>query len=292
MTTFVKTITEILSKIGIEALYHGNITKEEAQVAQNEILSRLEKNPGEGGLSKKKYPQQQVLRIPKGSETIKCFAKDPNDPNSAVEVYFQVGKDNTEDRVAVDLLMEMMYEPLYDQIRTKDQFGYSVSCDSRWTNGVIGMQFQVVTASKTAQEAENRIEQFIKDYRQIIVNMKEEDFMHHLIGLSQQKLEMFNSLREETGHYWSEIRDGRYLWEVNREEVLYLTTLTKQKILESYDKWLAPESKTRCRFAVLVVNGESKSELEENQDVSDYNDDLVALFHKKICKNQTFGRIY
>lgn len=287
-----KITTEILSKFGIEAIYHGNVSKEEAQVAQKDILSRLERNPGGGGLSRKKYPQQHVLRVPSGSNTLKCFAKDPNDPNSAVEVYYQVGKDNTEDRVMVDLLMEMMYEPLYDQIRTKDQFGYSVSCDARWTNGVIGMQFQVVTSSKTAQEAEDRIDKFIKDYRETIVDMKHEDLMQHMIGLAQQKLDMFNSLREETNHHWSEIRDGRYLWDVDREEVLCLSSFTKAEVLAAYDKWLAPEGTSRCRFAVQVVKREDMPDGETEQHVEEFNDAQVDSFHKKKCKNQTFGRIY
>lgn len=288
---FTRAVTEILNKIGVEAIYHGNITKEDAQLAQKEIMTRLERNPSGGGLSRKKYPQQQVLRVPKGSHSITCFAIDRKDPNSAVEVYYQVGKDNTEDRVMVDLLMELMHEPLYDQVRTKDQFGYSVSCDSRWTNGIIGMQFQVVSSSKTAQESEDRIDKFINDYRQILLEMKQEDFMHHVIGLGQQKLDMFNSLQEETNHHWSEIRDGRYLWDVDREEALCLTTITKEQTLAAYDKWLAPESETRCRFAALVVNGDN-AQMTDGVDISDYNDDQVASFHKKTCKNQSFGRVY
>lgn len=66
---------------------------------------------------------------------------DPQEPNTAVEVYFQVGKDNVLDRVLVDVLIQMMYEPLYDELRTKEQFGYHVSCGSRWTFEIIGLCF-------------------------------------------------------------------------------------------------------------------------------------------------------
>jgi nardilysin len=82
------------------------------------------------------------------------------------------------------LLMEMIYEPLYDQIRTKDQFGYDVSCDSRWTNGVIGMQFQVAASSKTAQQAKDHIENFLIDYHQTLADMTPANFMEHLAGVA------------------------------------------------------------------------------------------------------------
>jgi nardilysin len=197
----------------------------------------------------------------------------------------------------VDLLMAMMYEPLYDQIRTKDQFGYHVSCDARWTNGIIGIHFQVVTSSKSAQEAEDRLEKFIRDYRQTIVDMKPSAFIHHLVALAKQKLEMFNSLREETNHYWSEIRDGRYLWDVDREEVTCLRSFTKEETLQAFDEWLSPESKTRRLVAIQVVSSEGdasagRPDVADDVDISDFNDACVKKFQSNHCKNQTFGKIY
>jgi nardilysin len=293
---FVKTISEILSKIGIEAMLHGNVNAEDAKRAQSEITSRLSTSQGTG-LPRKKYPAQLVMRIPPSSHSLKCLAKDPTDPNTAVELYFQVGKDNTKDRIMIDLLMEMMYEPLWDQVRTKDQFGYHVSCDSRWTNGVMGMYFHVVTSCKSAQDTEDRLDKFIGDFRQILVDMKPSDFVHHLVALAKQKLEMFSSLGEETDHYWSEIRDGRYLWSVEREEVVYLRSFTKEDVLKAYDEWLAPESKTRRRLAIQVISSEGdasvgRPEIEKDINVSAFNDQCIKEFHSKHCKNQTFGRIY
>ena len=195
--TFAITIAEIMNTVGAEGLYHGNVDVSDAKRAQKEITELIQ-GPG---LPRKKYPRQFVLQVPQKSISLRCASKDPTDPNTAVEVYFQVGKDRTIDRVMVDLLMEMMYEPLYDQIRTKDQFGYDVSCDSRWTNGVIGMQIVVVTSSKSAQQAEDRIEKFLFDFRKTLVDMSRAEFMEHLAALAKQKLDMFNSLSDETGAY-------------------------------------------------------------------------------------------
>ena len=293
---FVNTISEVLSKIGIEALLHGNVNVEDAKRAQLEISCRLPTGQGTG-LPRKKYPAQLVMRIPPSSHSLKCLAKDPTDPNTAVELYFQVGKDNTKDRVMIDLLMEMMEEPLWNQVRTKDQFGYHVSCDSRWTNGVMGMFFQVVTSCKSAQETEDRLEKFIDDFRQILVEMKPSDFLHHLVALAKQKLEMFSSLGEETDHYWSEIRDGRYLWSVERDEVLLLRSFAKEDALKAYDEWLAPGSKTRRRLAIQLICSEGdaavgRPEIGTGINVSEFNDRCIKEFHSKHCKNQTFGRIY
>ena len=129
------------------------MNQNDAEGAKNLILQMVDESGG-GGLPKKKYPKEVILKIPpmeaQNAGAVILPSLDPTEPNTAVEVYFQVGKDNIEERVLIDLLTHMMYEPLYDQIRTKDQFGYIVSCDSRWTNGVMGMHFRVITSSKSA----------------------------------------------------------------------------------------------------------------------------------------------
>ena len=70
-------------------------------------------------------------------------AVDNTQSNSALEVYFQLpgrdswawNKDMARRRVLLCLLEDMMYEPIYDELRTKQQLGYSVGCCFReaWT---------------------------------------------------------------------------------------------------------------------------------------------------------------
>jgi nardilysin len=140
-----------MKSVSIEAFFHGNVGSSDAKVAQESILDVL-KSSGGGGLAKKNYPKEPVIQIPSQAnpQLVICPAKNLSEPNTAVEVYFQLGKDNLHDRVMTDFLTHIMYEPLYDQLRTKDQFGYSVSCDSRWTSGIMGFHFSVVSSTKSA----------------------------------------------------------------------------------------------------------------------------------------------
>ena len=114
----------MLSKLGIEGLYHGNVDATDAERAEREILRMIEGSGG-GGLQRKKYPHQHVTQMPLATNMVRLPNKDLTDPNTAVEIYFQIGKDNLFERVMADLLTEILYEPLFDQIRTKDQFGKS-----------------------------------------------------------------------------------------------------------------------------------------------------------------------
>ena len=120
---FSTVISEILDAFAIEALYHGNVDEDDANKAKN-LITKLVDESGGGGLPRKKFPKEPVIKIPatesQNAGTLIVPSLDPTEANTAVEVYFQMGKDNLEERVLIDLLSHMMYEPFYDQIRTKE----------------------------------------------------------------------------------------------------------------------------------------------------------------------------
>lgn len=143
--------SSLLRQVNVEALYYGNVSLSDAKEAE-QLIHRSITSPDSTILPKKKVSLQQVIKLPRTHENPIIIAptKDTNEPNTAVEMYFQFGTDGTRKRVLVDLLEHIIYEPLFDSLRTKEQFGYQVSAEIRWTYGVIGMSFRVVTACKSA----------------------------------------------------------------------------------------------------------------------------------------------
>lgn len=150
--TFIEKASEIMDKLSADVLFHGNVSKAEAEAAAELIESMVKSSGGSGMLPRKDFYIQSVSQVPVSNKPILVTvpSKDLESCNTAVEMYFQVGKDNVVERVIIDMLIQLMQEPLYTQVRTKDQFGYRVSCDSRWTEGIMGFKFVIVTASKSA----------------------------------------------------------------------------------------------------------------------------------------------
>ena len=149
--TFIEISSQILDKLSIEALFHGNVDVPGAKAAADLIEGMLKTSEG-SSLPKKKQFYQFVAKIKpaKSPIVVTLPSKDAESRNTAVEVYFQVGKDNIVERVIIDLLSHLMNEPLYNQLRTKEQFGYRVHCSPRWSAGVMGIKFSVTTAVKSA----------------------------------------------------------------------------------------------------------------------------------------------
>jgi secreted Zn-dependent insulinase-like peptidase len=71
-------------------------------------------------------------------------------------------------RVLTDLADQLLCEPLYDTLRTKQQLGYSVSSGARLTYGVSGFCVVVVSAAFEADEVERHIEDFLHSYQQTL----------------------------------------------------------------------------------------------------------------------------
>jgi nardilysin len=285
-----ETINLIMDQISIKALYHGNVSLRDANDAKDVILSLARTM---NGMPSNKRPLQMVTITPFGDENRLFFPTvDPKDPNTAVEIYFQCGTDNITDRVVVDVLMQMMAEPLYDTLRTKDQFGYSVSCAPRWSFGVIGMSFRVTTTCKSATEVCHRIDSFLLSFREDILKMSREEFVEHVIGLAKSKMEKCDSLEEETGEFWYEIIESRYDFEVHRNEAERLRAIQKQDVLDGFDKWLNPKVASRRKIEVCAIgisegNASQGRPSVEDENVNDYIDDKVSEFHQK-----TSGKTY
>ncbi|KAL7536578.1 hypothetical protein ACHAXR_008597 [Thalassiosira sp. AJA248-18] len=306
VSKFVQVISKLLKRVSVDAFYHGNVDRKDADEAANMISAALTCH--HVGLPKKKIPPKLVIKTKHAIDHHQIVAPsiDPKDPNTAVEVYFQFGKDDNssnaiQQRVLTDLLEHILEEPLYNQIRTKEQFGYEVSCGARWTYGVLGMSFRVVTSCKSADEASSRIEDFLKSFRSDLESMDNETFMEHLVGLAKNKLESFDSMEEETSSHWSEITEGRNDFEAYRKEVLCLRSLSKQQLIAAYDEWLHPlckkgKPKKRRRMVLHVIgSGDGPASLgrpliENKKAVGDEIDRLVQLFHSSV-KHESWGRV-
>ena len=101
-------------------------------------------------------------------------------------------------------------------------------------------------------------------------------------------------LRYRTDSYWSEIADGRYQWQVWREEAIYLRNIQKEDVLKAFDAWLKPGQKRQIVIVQVIGNGESESSkgrpAVEPDELGIYALEQVTRFRES-CKNQTWGKI-
>lgn len=131
ITKFNSVLDENLKYTSVEAFLHGNFNEENASLAESIIVDAMKSSSMTWGL-RKYWPYQEVFKVPCIDNTLSMVLPTKNfqEPNTSVDVYFQISKDDAKARAIIDLINHILYEPMYDQLRTKEQFGYDVGCDS------------------------------------------------------------------------------------------------------------------------------------------------------------------
>lgn len=97
---------------------------------------------------------------------------------------------------ALQVLRQVLWEPLFDQLRTKEQLGYSVSVDLKVTGEVSGLVFAVQAAQYNPDHLEARVECFLLHYRNTLATMTAKQFHNHVRGVLVAKLCPFNNQAE------------------------------------------------------------------------------------------------
>ena len=146
----------------------------------------------------------------------------PNEPNSALTYYVYFGSNiDRRLRVTAALLTQILSEPAFNILRTKEQLGYIVGA-STWTaagNNDVGLRI-VVQSERGPVYLEERVEAFLDHMKDAIELMTDEEFVEQKNGLERKWREVVKNLSEEVGGFWAHIDSG-YLDFLRRKRLLF-----------------------------------------------------------------------
>ena len=123
-------IANLFHRMHIEALIHGNATKEDALKLVS-IVERLKDQP----LEYDHIDRPQSRLLPHGTKiTLQKSVPNPENVNSAIEYFCQASATtDPKNRTRLALLAQIGTEKAFDLLRTKLQLGYLVSSGVRAT---------------------------------------------------------------------------------------------------------------------------------------------------------------
>ncbi|XP_048226972.1 nardilysin-like isoform X2 [Ricinus communis] len=272
-------ILELRSQLFIEGLCHGNLLEGEAINLSNIFKSNLSLQP----LPVHMRHRESVLSLPLGSNLARDVnVKNKSETNSVVELYFQIepeiGLNSIKLKALVDLFDEIVDEPLFNQLRTKEQLGYVVECSPRVTYRVYGFCFCVQSSKYSPVYLQDRIENFISGLEELLAVLDEASFENYKNGLMAKLLEKDPSLQYETNRLWNQIVDKRYTFDFSEQEAEELKTINKNDVVNWYKTYLQ-QSSSKCRRLAVRVWGcnTSLKEFETTRDSEQVIKDLSTF---------------
>ncbi|KAI1798428.1 LuxS/MPP-like metallohydrolase [Ganoderma leucocontextum] len=244
----------LLSKVSIDMLVTGNFTRERSL----EFLSLTEECLKSRPLLPSEIPHLRSLILPQGSNiTTRKRLANAKEVNSALSYFCQFGESSDiKLRNIAALLHQLIREPCFTQLRTKEQLGYVVIIIT-WsvahsTHG-LGIRMQ---STRAPWHCEARVEAFLEAFAARLAGLSDAEFAMHKDGLVVKKLERAKNLGEETTRFWDRIRAGHCDFLRHEKDAEAIRALTLAEVVEAYNTLVRPSTgaRTRRKLSVQLVS--------------------------------------
>ena len=212
--------------VSMETIVLGNLTRSSAlHLAESidGVLSQMSSRADARLPVATVVPQGEPMRID-------ADGRNPDDTNSAVEVYYQIGPQNERGNCLIDVVEKLMEEPIFDELRTKQGLGYDVSCGSRLTRQCPGFCMRLATSKHTAERACESFREFAETFFvDFLSALPEDTYRSSVEGLVSDLREPDHCLGDAWSRLWHEMRDGTYDWDQREREAAALQRMLDER---------------------------------------------------------------
>lgn len=229
LSTFIETIYE---EMFFESLVHGNIKYEEAMEVDSLIQMLC---PNDISFLQVRNSRLRSYLLPQG-ETYRYETElaDLANVNSCIQHVTQLGVYTEELSAKGGLFAQMIHEPCFDTLRTKEQLGYVVFSSSLNNHGAANLRI-LVQSEHTAPYLEWRIDSFLQKFGEKLSEMSEQDFEKHKDAFCKSLLQKYKNMREESSRYTAAIYLGDYNYLHRQQKAELVSKLTKAEMIDFYE---------------------------------------------------------
>ena len=239
----------LLKDAHVEALIFGNVTAKEACTLGESARAALSA-VGTSILGDRAL----CLPRPFSSLLVRASVVNSDEENSALESYYQCGlSGDAVGRALLDLVDQIIYEPCYDTLRTKEQLGYTVSSGPRLTHGVSAFCVVVQSGVHGPVHLDSRVDAFLEKFAERLVEMSPSEFEKNRAALIGNKMMKDRNLGEEAERAWDGIVNRGQDFKQKEEEVAAIKVLTQQQVIDFFKAKFSPGGAERRKLAVYVV---------------------------------------
>ena len=202
-----------------EALVMGNINRAAAATLANEALEVVRASDQEHSLSadvvlaaKAEKEVEQAVANLQGKYYLHAFAH-PNadEKNCAVQLTVQLGQLGRQEAAAAILLGDILGQPFFGSLRTKQQLGYIASGSQVEARGVYSLNFVVQSSVATPAHVTDAMHVFLNEtLRDELADMSSAKFDGYVAAARARLLQKPTSLVEEGEKLWPRLVDQSY----------------------------------------------------------------------------------
>ncbi|KAJ2164282.1 metalloprotease [Coemansia sp. RSA 562] len=217
----------------------GNFEPAEAVDAAQQVNQMLKSQP----LPAHSHVPSRMVNIEPGHYIYRHMGEDPNMLNNAVVATFYCGMvSNPKDRTTMALLVQIVKDQFFGQIRTKEQLGYRVGAfTNSFSSGKLILELRVQGESNPTYLLQ-RIDSFIQGFRQTLAKfdtIKFDALVGSIVGKANEKV---MSVDAKANRMWTPIDKGTYNFAQLADEVVSLQRVRLDDVLDMWDRYINPQT--------------------------------------------------
>ena len=170
----------------------------------------------------------------------KLVISEPNaeNVNAASYVSIQGLSEDPKEHVMMELVGNIIGDPFYDELRTKQQLGYIISSGVRAVGKTKSLGFIAQSSTAKNDKLTSEIIKFLDSVRpKYLEKVGKGDFAVYVKSLIDRKTEPDKTLAAETTRNWAEISSGRLQFDRAQRDAAAALDLTKEDLLEFWDSF-------------------------------------------------------
>eukprot|EP01083_Nonionella_stella_P163753 539986_1 len=256
-----------------------NIAAMDSLLEQNRFLSPLDQQSMRLAFSKCKC---QAIELPPVNLSIyreRCVSSEED--NNGTSIVFAMSDETVSARSGMlcSLLANILSEPFYDALRTKQQLGYEVSVTYETVANIPFLKFQIISSQYNPHYLALQILSFINDtfYKEYVLGDKlRGDNLQDKIdsAIRSRKMEC-QSLSSRHNMYWAEIFTYNTLtFDAKLKEVEALSQITFEHIKTLYDTKLLMLKNNQTKCIVLQI-WKQQEDAKDEEDIKEEEEEVV-----------------
>ncbi|KAJ1939202.1 metalloprotease [Kickxella alabastrina] len=227
-----------------------------------------------------------VSDIPPGHYIQTTTAPDKDQKSSAVIANIYCGQlSNAHDTAAGTVLFNLVNSAYFSQLRTVEYLGYSVGAENiSFGVGRSILSFSVESESNPVY-ATMRIDRFINEFRQDLVNYDERKLTSQIeTQISACQGVPWSVLKKNTGGFWPRAKHAVFNFIATNEKIRALRRLNRDDLVAYWDKYINPKTAAARNYTRIDCQVWSFRILQPTaEQLCRYKSGIIALYG---CLNQ------
>ncbi|XP_055333075.1 insulin-degrading enzyme-like isoform X2 [Paramacrobiotus metropolitanus] len=247
--TVVELGPKLFAETYVEGFVYGNVSRKKAELMMDQVETALRsiatKTPDA-------HNRLRLVQLREGSSLVYHRENDVH-KSSCVTNYYQTACEDSRMNMLLELFEQIINEPCFDILRTKEQLGYIVFSSVKNVSGVLGLQI-LVQSDRNPSHCDQRIESFLQEMEKFLENLTENEFQTHIEALAVKRLEKPKTIMQQASKYWNEIYVRQYNFDRDNLEVAILRTLTKTDLLNFVKDYLLQNGSQRKKLSIHITS--------------------------------------